>query len=335
MSDAKSVGRIVKVAGPVIDVEFPLEGMPEILHAITVEFSLGTDKRKVIAEVAQHLGDNKVRAIALAPTDGLTRGAEVHNTGGPITVPVGDQTLGHIFNVWGDSLDAPDQDFSDPRWPIHRTPPAFEDVEPQKTVFETGIKVLDLICPYLQGGKIGLFGGRRRWQDRPHPGDDQPGRHPAWWSLGVRWSGGTDPGGERPLSRDARVGRDRKGRPGLRPDGRAARSPSPGRTLRPDHGRVLPRCPASGRLAVHRQHLPLHPGRLGGLDSARAHAFRGRLPADIGRRDGLPPGADHLAQGSFDHLTAGHLRPCRRHHRPRAGTPRSPISMPPRCCPGR
>ena len=109
--------------------------------------------------MAQHLGGSNVRAIALAPTDGMTRGAEVHDTGAPITVPVGDQTLGHIFNVWGESLDAPDMDFSEPRWPIHRTPPAFEDVEPQRTVFETGIKVLDLICPYLQGGKIGLFGG--------------------------------------------------------------------------------------------------------------------------------------------------------------------------------
>ena len=159
MSDGKSVGRIVKVAGPVVDVEFPPDSLPEILNAIEIFFTLGDEDKKVLAEVAQHLGGSKVRAIALAPTDGMIRGAEVHDTGSPITVPVGDQTLGHIFNVWGDSLDAPDQDFSEPRWPIHRTPPAFEDVEPQKTVFETGIKVLDLVCPYLEGGKIGLFGG--------------------------------------------------------------------------------------------------------------------------------------------------------------------------------
>jgi len=159
MSDGKSVGRIVKVAGPVVDVEFPPDSLPEILNAIEIFFTLGDEDVKVIAEVAQHLGGSKVRAIALAPTDGMIRGAEVHDTGSPITVPVGDQTLGHIFNVWGDSLDAPDQDFSEPRWPIHRAPPAFEDVEPQKTVFETGIKVLDLVCPYLEGGKIGLFGG--------------------------------------------------------------------------------------------------------------------------------------------------------------------------------
>ena len=164
MSDAshdvkKVVGRIVKVAGPVVDVEFPPDNLPEILNAIEIYFSLLGEDKMVLAEVAQHLGDSKIRAIALAPTDGMTRGSEVVDTGSPIMVPVGDQTLGHIFNVWGDSLDAPDQDFSEPRWPIHRTPPPFSEVEPQKTIFETGIKVLDLISPYLEGGKIGLFGG--------------------------------------------------------------------------------------------------------------------------------------------------------------------------------
>lgn len=159
MSDGDAVGRIVKVAGPVVDVEFPRDSLPEILNAIEILFELDGEEQTVIAEVAQHLGNARVRAVALAPTDGMTRGASVRDTGAPITVPVGDQTLGHIFNVWGDSLDAPDEDFFEPRWPIHRTPPAFEDVEPQKTIFETGIKVLDLICPYLQGGKIGLFGG--------------------------------------------------------------------------------------------------------------------------------------------------------------------------------
>ena len=154
----KSVGRIVKVAGPVVDAEFSPGDLPEILHAVEINFELDGEKQVVIAEVAQHLGDSKVRAIAMAPTDGLTRGSEVVNTGAPISVPVGDQVLGHIFNVYGRSLDAPDLQF-DKRWPIHRQPPAFEDVEPQRKVFETGIKVIDLISPYLEGGKIGLFGG--------------------------------------------------------------------------------------------------------------------------------------------------------------------------------
>src|SRR5688572_20741956 len=117
MAEAKSVGRIVKVAGPVVDVEFPPDGMPEILFALEIDFTLMGDKKVVMAETAQHLGGNKVRAVAMAPTDGLRRGAEVRNTGGPITVPVGDQTLGHIFNMWGTALDAPDKVFGDPRWP--------------------------------------------------------------------------------------------------------------------------------------------------------------------------------------------------------------------------
>jgi F-type H+-transporting ATPase subunit beta len=152
-------GRIVKVAGPVIDVEFPADALPEINFAIEVDIEVEGQKSTVICEVAQQLGDDKVRAVALAPTDGVVRGAEVRNTGAPISVPVGDQTLGHIFNVWGTALDAPDLEFEGERWPIHRDPPAFADVEPQKKVFETGIKAIDLICPYLEGGKIGLFGG--------------------------------------------------------------------------------------------------------------------------------------------------------------------------------
>ena len=152
-------GRIVKVAGPVVDVEFPPEALPEILYALEVDLELMGRQSTVMCEVAQHIGRSTIRAIAMAPTDGLVRGATVRNTGQPISVPVGDQTLGHIFNLWGESLDAPDDEFSGEWWPIHREPPPFEDVEPQKTMFETGIKVLDLICPYLQGGKIGLFGG--------------------------------------------------------------------------------------------------------------------------------------------------------------------------------
>ena len=160
MAEIKSVGRITKVAGPVVDVEFPPDGLPEILYALEVDLTVAGETRTVIAETAQHLGGNRVRAVAMAPTDGLVRGAEVRNTGGPISVPVGNRTLGHIFNVWGAPLDvSPDQIEDGESWPIHRQPPRFEDVEPQRVVFETGIKVLDLLCPYLQGGKIGLFGG--------------------------------------------------------------------------------------------------------------------------------------------------------------------------------
>jgi len=154
-----ALGRIVKVAGPVVDVEFPPHALPEILHALQIEFELDGETKVVVCEVAQHLGHNQVRAIAMAPTDGVVRGAAVLDTGGPIKVPVGDQTLGHIFNAWGVALDAPELDFSGDWWPIHRSAPPFEDVQPTKQMFETGIKVIDLLSPYLQGGKIGLFGG--------------------------------------------------------------------------------------------------------------------------------------------------------------------------------
>ncbi len=159
MSETQSIGRIVRVAGPVVDVEFAPDGLPEILYALEVDLEIGGNSSTIVCETAQHLGHNKIRAVAMAPTDGLTRGAEVRNTGAPISVPVGNKTLGHIFNVWGDSLDSPGVDLGDERWPIHREPPAFEDVVPQTKVFETGIKVIDLITPYLEGGKIGLFGG--------------------------------------------------------------------------------------------------------------------------------------------------------------------------------
>jgi F-type H+/Na+-transporting ATPase subunit beta len=152
-------GRIVKVAGPVFDAEFQPDALPEILYALEVDVTVGGTTLTVKGEVAQHLGDNKVRAVAMAPTDGIVRGAEVRNTGRPITVPVGDQTLGHIFNVWGDALDAPDLEFEGERWPIHRPAPPYDEVAPTSEMFETGIKVIDLLCPYLQGGKIGLFGG--------------------------------------------------------------------------------------------------------------------------------------------------------------------------------
>ncbi len=160
MAEVESTGHIVKVAGPVVDAEFPQEGMPEIYHALEMDIEIEEERRTVVAEVAQHLGDSQVRAIAMQPTDGLIRGAEVRNTGQPITVPVGQETLGHIFNVLGQTLDVEPGtvDFSE-RWPIHRPAPRFQDVEAQREMFETGIKVIDLLEPYVQGGKIGMFGG--------------------------------------------------------------------------------------------------------------------------------------------------------------------------------
>lgn len=153
-------GKVVAIAGPVIDAEFPPDSLPEINTALEFDVTVDGETQAVKAEVAQQIGDNRVRAIAMRPTDGLTRGAAVRNLGKGITIPVGNATLGHVWNVLGDCLDADRADLSvDDEWEIHRPPPAFDQLEPSTQMFETGIKVIDLLTPYKQGGKIGLFGG--------------------------------------------------------------------------------------------------------------------------------------------------------------------------------
>jgi F-type H+-transporting ATPase subunit beta len=154
------VGRVARVIGPVVDVEFPVDQMPEIYNALLVDTTVGLEKRTMTMEVALHIGDNMVRAIALKPTDGMQRGAEVRDTGAPISVPVGDITKGHVWNTTGDVLDVDPATITiTERWPIHRSSPKFDALEAKTEMLETGIKVLDLLTPYVTGGKIGLFGG--------------------------------------------------------------------------------------------------------------------------------------------------------------------------------
>ena len=155
-----ATGRVSRVIGPVIDAEFPANAMPEIYNALTTEIDLNGQRRTVTFEVAQHLGDNMVRAISLQSTDGLVRGTDVVDTGAPISVPVGDAVKGHIFNVLGETLDMPTSQLqAEDRWPIHRPAPNFASLEGSTEMLETGIKVIDLLTPYIKGGKIGLFGG--------------------------------------------------------------------------------------------------------------------------------------------------------------------------------
>jgi len=160
------VGRIARVTGPTIDVEFAPDEIPAIYNALVASVDKATIGQgegiaEMTFEVNQHLGDNLVRAVALKPTDGLVRGMEVRDTGGPITVPVGDVTKGHVFSVTGEVLNLQEGEKLEitERWPIHRKPPRFDELEAKTTMFETGIKVIDLLTPYVQGGKIGLFGG--------------------------------------------------------------------------------------------------------------------------------------------------------------------------------
>ena len=149
------IGRVVQVMGPVVDVRFDEGGLPAIYNALTVPIG----DRTLTVEVAQHIGDNTARCIAMASTDGLTRDTAVTDTGSPISVPVGEETLGRIFNVLGEPVDNLPAPETKERWIIHRPAPSFEELSTSTEILETGIKVIDLICPYSKGGKIGLFGG--------------------------------------------------------------------------------------------------------------------------------------------------------------------------------
>jgi F-type H+/Na+-transporting ATPase subunit beta len=161
VEETTGTGRVVRVTGPVVDVEFGRDEMPDLNNALHVEVELGEGNplnKELTLEVAQHIGDNMVRAISMQPTDGLIRGAIASDTGHPIEVPVGDQVKGHVFNALGRCLDDPDF-VPGEKWPIHRPAPAFDQLEGKTEMLETGIKVIDLLTPYVAGGKIGLFGG--------------------------------------------------------------------------------------------------------------------------------------------------------------------------------
>ena len=152
---SENVGKVIQIIGPVLDIRFDAKHLPNLLNAIHIE----KDGKTVVAEVAQHIGDDTVRCISMSSTDGLTRGLDAVDTGGPIAVPVGNETLGRIFNLLGEPVDNKPVPKTEKRLPIHRPAPSFEEQRASNEILETGIKVVDLIAPYLKGGKIGLFGG--------------------------------------------------------------------------------------------------------------------------------------------------------------------------------
>lgn len=151
----KNIGKVVQIIGAVVDIRFDKDSLPKLLNAVNIQLNDET----LVCEVAQHIGDDVVRCIAMSSTDGLVRGADAEDTGSPITVPVGKETLGRIFNLLGEPVDNKPAPDCKERWAIHRDPPTFEEQKASNEILETGIKVIDLICPYLKGGKIGLFGG--------------------------------------------------------------------------------------------------------------------------------------------------------------------------------
>ena len=272
----------------------------------------------LVAEVQQHLGDDRVRAVAMDSTDGLARGVDVVDTGAPISVPVGEPTLGRLWNVIGQAIDGKGDAAADAeRWPIHRDPPAFRDLSPKIEIFETGLKCVDLIAPYIKGGKVGLFGGAGVGKtvlikELIHNLAKQHGGVSVFAGVGERTREGTDLMLEMTesgvIDKVALVYGQMNEPPGAR-----LRVGS----LRSHDGRVLPR-PGPGRAALHRQHLPLRPGGLRGLGAPRPDAERRRLPADARDRDGAAAGAHHVDDDGLGHLGAGDLRARRRPDRPGA-----------------
>ncbi len=156
---SENIGKVVQVIGSTLDAEFPEGKLPEIYNALILDLEVMGEKRRLVSEVQQHLGGNRVRAVALASTDGIKRGARVVDTGAPIQVPVGEETLGRIFNLLGEPVDNKGEVKAKEKRAIHQEPPRFDQLEPKSEIFETGIKVIDLLAPYIKGGKTGLFGG--------------------------------------------------------------------------------------------------------------------------------------------------------------------------------
>ena len=322
---AKPTGRVVQVTGAVVDVRF--DGpLPAILNALETD----NHGSRLVLEVAQHLGENTVRAIAMDVTEGLVRGQPVRDMGEPISVPVGDETLGRIMNVIGEPVDEAGPVKTAGRRAIHQPAPAYVDQSTEAEVLVTGIKVVDLLAPYARGGKIGLFGGAGVGktvliQELINNIAKAHGGFSVFAGVGERTREGNDlyhemiesgvnkdpheHGGSTAGSKCALVYGQMNEPPGARARVGAGR---------PHRRRTFPR-PGPGRAVLRRQHLPLHPGRLGSVGAARPHPLGGGLSADAGDRHGRPAGAHHHHHQGFDHLGAGDLRAGRRPDRPGPG----------------
>ena len=284
-----SVGRISQVLGAVVDVQFDGD-LPNILNALETE----NHGKRLVLEVAQHLGENTVRTIAMDATEGLVRGQEVKDTGDAISVPVGEATLGRIINVIGEPIDERGPVEAKEHWGIHREAPLLADQSTEAEVLVTGIKVIDLLEPYVKGGKIGLFGGAGVGKTviimelinniaKTHGG------YSVFAGVGERTREGNDLYHEMMESGviDLEGG-----------NSKAALV----------YGQMNE--PPGARAVLRRQHLPLHSGRFGSVRTARSYSFGGGLSAYAGHGNGQPAGAYYLDQQGFDHLGAGDLRAC-------------------------
>ena len=321
MANVQAQGKIVQCIGAVVDVEFPRDQMPHIYDALKLE---GT---ALTLEVQQQLGDGVVRTIALGSSDGLRRGLMVNNTGAAITVPVGKATLGRIMDVLGNPIDERGPVDQTLTASIHRKAPAYDELSPSQELLETGIKVIDLICPFAKGGKVGLFGGAGVGKTvnmmelinniaKAHSGLS------VFAGVGERTREGNDFYHE--MAESGVVNLENLGESKVsmvygqmnEPPGNRLRVALTGLTIAEIVPRRRPR-----RAVLRRQHLPLHAGRHRSVGAARPHAVGGGLPADAGRGNGPPAGAHHLDQGRLDHLDPGRVRaggrpdrPVARHH---------------------
>ncbi len=297
-------GQVVQVLGSVVDVTFPEGNLPEIYEAIEV---LRPDDDPLVLEVQRQLPNSGARCVAMGTTDGLRRGLAVRRTYQPIKVPVGEGTLGRIFNVLGEPVDEKGKVNADLFYPIHRPAPSFGQQSTSVEVFETGLKVIDLIAPFTKGGKTGIFGGAGvgktviimeliRSIATVHKGKS------VFAGVGERTREGTQ------LYREMlESGRFERYGDGVWANERAAgRTPARGFDGA-FHGRVFPR-PGYGRVVVHRQYLPFHHVGSGGFGVVGAYAFGGGLPTDPGERDGRAARTDHFHPAWLDHLDAGGLR---------------------------
>ena len=284
------IGRVRQVMGAVVDVQFDGH-LPAILNALETK---NRDQRLVL-EVAQHLGENSVRTVAMDSTEGLVRGQEVTDTGQPISVPVGDGTLGRIINVIGEPVDEAGPVPHKERRAIHQPTPSYTEQSTEAQILVTGIKVVDLLAPYAKGGKIGLFGGAGVGktvliQELINNVAKAHGGYSVFAGVGERTREGNDLyhefiefGRQQGPEEEQRLDRRLQVRAGLRADERAARRARPRRPLGPHGRRVLPR-PGPGRAVLRRQHLPLHAGGLRGVGAARPHPL---APSATSRRS--PP----------------------------------------------
>ena len=288
---ANATGRITQVIGAVVDVKFD-SYLPPILNALETM----NNGNRLVLEVAQHLGENTVRCIAMDISEGLVRGQEVTDTNEPISVPVGEGTLGRIMNVVGEPVDEAGPINMEDRRAIHQPTPSYVEQSTEAQILVTGIKVVDLLAPYAKGGKIGLFGGAGVGktvliQELINNVAKTHGGNSVFAGVGERTREGNDLyhefiefEGQRRSPR-SRFEREIEMRAGVRPDERAARRTYARRSGRRHRRRAFPR-PGAGRAVLRRQHLPLHPGRFGSLRAARPHSLGGRLPADARHRHG-------------------------------------------------